>query len=418
MGCNIHACKRRGKRCKTGCFEGKTGVVVEILSHVDEGWSRFEVLTGHYGFDSPLPAFFLTVQFEVYTFKLCGRMHNPHAEIIARQEMTDDDHYPAHSPHSQAVTQHGKTVQVEIYEDGQGGWLLEVVDEFRASTVWDDPFPTDREALDEALKTIEEEGIESLISTPPDQQMPPQEPELMEMMAALSDEEMDELDRFLMSDATSDNTMMLDCLDGYLTALATGPVSILPSQWLPGIWGPTEKDEPVFDSFKQAERITGLIFRQLNGIIWSLQHNPDEFEPIFDTAIFPDDSHEYADGEMWAYGFMSGIMLQRESWQALFDDPKGAEVLRPIYLLGAEEATPEEEALTETPEQREKLTEQIPASVAWIYRFWLPYRVAMTERSVATTFERGHPKVGRNDPCPCGSGKKFKKCCGASTILH
>jgi preprotein translocase subunit SecA len=23
-----------------------------------------------------------------------------------------------------------------------------------------------------------------------------------------------------------------------------------------------------------------------------------------------------------------------------------------------------------------------------------------------------HPKVGRNDPCPCGSGKKYKKCCG------
>ena len=26
---------------------------------------------------------------------------------------------------------------------------------------------------------------------------------------------------------------------------------------------------------------------------------------------------------------------------------------------------------------------------------------------------RAPPKVGRNDPCPCGSGKKFKKCCGA-----
>jgi uncharacterized protein YecA (UPF0149 family) len=25
---------------------------------------------------------------------------------------------------------------------------------------------------------------------------------------------------------------------------------------------------------------------------------------------------------------------------------------------------------------------------------------------------RAEPKVGRNDPCPCGSGKKFKKCCG------
>ena len=29
-----------------------------------------------------------------------------------------------------------------------------------------------------------------------------------------------------------------------------------------------------------------------------------------------------------------------------------------------------------------------------------------------TTVKREAPKVGRNDPCPCGSGKKYKKCCG------
>jgi uncharacterized protein YecA (UPF0149 family) len=28
------------------------------------------------------------------------------------------------------------------------------------------------------------------------------------------------------------------------------------------------------------------------------------------------------------------------------------------------------------------------------------------------TFKRESPKIGRNDPCPCGSGKKYKKCCG------
>ena len=28
------------------------------------------------------------------------------------------------------------------------------------------------------------------------------------------------------------------------------------------------------------------------------------------------------------------------------------------------------------------------------------------------TYRREEPKVGRNDPCPCGSGRKFKKCCG------
>ena len=31
--------------------------------------------------------------------------------------------------------------------------------------------------------------------------------------------------------------------------------------------------------------------------------------------------------------------------------------------------------------------------------------------------KRNLPKVGRNDPCPCGSGKKFKKCCGKDLDL-
>jgi SEC-C motif-containing protein len=39
------------------------------------------------------------------------------------------------------------------------------------------------------------------------------------------------------------------------------------------------------------------------------------------------------------------------------------------------------------------------------------YEDGDTPKSIPVT--RGGPKVGRNDPCPCGSGKKFKKCCGA-----
>lgn len=34
-------------------------------------------------------------------------------------------------------------------------------------------------------------------------------------------------------------------------------------------------------------------------------------------------------------------------------------------------------------------------------------------RGISGTYKRAEPKVGRNDPCPCGSGKKLKKCCGA-----
>ena len=40
----------------------------------------------------------------------------------------------------QKVTREGKSVQIYTYEEGKGGWILEVEDEYGNSTVWDDPF--------------------------------------------------------------------------------------------------------------------------------------------------------------------------------------------------------------------------------------------------------------------------------------
>ncbi|SFM83689.1 UPF0149 family protein [Nitrosomonas communis] len=232
----------------------------------------------------------------------------------------------------------------------------------------------------------------------------------------LSQEEMDELDDFLMSDATSDETLMLDALDGYLTAIVSGPITLKLSEWLPGIWGPSEQDNPTFKTKVQAQRIHELIIRHMNSIIWSLHDDPDAYEPIFGARIY--EAQEYIDAEMWAYGYMRGVELCREQWQPILDDPNGSVALRPIRLHTAVDVTPEEELLIKTPIQREELAKQIPASVAWIYRYWLPYRRATFERSVATTFQREHPKIGRNDPCLCGSGKKYKKCCGIAMTLH
>jgi SEC-C motif-containing protein len=42
----------------------------------------------------------------------------------------------------------------------------------------------------------------------------------------------------------------------------------------------------------------------------------------------------------------------------------------------------------------------------WVYDGVVP--------AVGHTVRREAPKVGRNDPCPCGSGKKYKKCCGVA----
>ena len=68
-----------------------------------------------------------------------------------------------YSKHCQTVSRNGKTVEVEIYSSGTNGWILEIVDEENNSMVWIDPFPTDDEAFQEFQRTLEEEGIESMI---------------------------------------------------------------------------------------------------------------------------------------------------------------------------------------------------------------------------------------------------------------
>jgi hypothetical protein len=57
----------------------------------------------------------------------------------------------------------GESVKFEIYDDGEDGWILEVVDEYGTSAVWDDSFPTDAAALTEVKNTILKEGIQALI---------------------------------------------------------------------------------------------------------------------------------------------------------------------------------------------------------------------------------------------------------------
>jgi len=56
--------------------------------------------------------------------------------------------------------------------------------------------------------------------------------------------------------------------------------------------------------------------------------------------------------------------------------------------------------------------EDLPVLVLAIYDFWRTMRIP------AETVRRESPKVGRNEPCPCGSGRKFKQCCGDPKKLH
>ena len=83
--------------------------------------------------------------------------------------MNDDlDDYPiTHSPLERKVSRDGITVEIFIYRGSEDpGWILEVQDQEGGSSVWDERFATDREAYDEAMKTIDEEGIASFAAAP------------------------------------------------------------------------------------------------------------------------------------------------------------------------------------------------------------------------------------------------------------
>jgi uncharacterized protein len=114
-------------------------------------------------------------------------------------------------------------------------------------------------------------------------------------------------------------------------------------------------------------------------------------------------------------GFVDGVKLCAAEWQSLLSTDEGRAWYRPIELLGVLDAGPDQDKLTRTPAQRAKLAQQIPDAVINMYHHWLPLRMAVAERQVAQAISS---KVGRNEQCPCGSGKKFKKCCGAATVLH
>ena len=332
-----------------------------------------------------------------------------------------------HSPLEQNYSADGHSVRIQIYRCVDSQWSLEVVDERGTSTVWDDLFETDKEALEEAFMAIEAEGIGNFI-TNAHAEANAAEPELLkslaqtvqstaqgvqDMMMPLSDTELEELDQFLLYGVDNDEAMTLDTLDGYLHAIAIGPQTVMPKQWLPKVWGEDSAMMPPMDSIDQLNHIMGLVMRHYNSIISGFEQSPPLVMPYWNTYEYA--IGEFEDAEGWAHGFTEGVALNRAAWKPLFDSPHGQQWYRPIGLLGEESFSADQDELTRTPQQREALAQQIEDSLVNIHAFWVPLRKAIYEREVS---QRLRTKVGRNEPCPCGSGKKFKKCCGSASELH
>ena len=115
-------------------------------------------------------------------------------------------------------------------------------------------------------------------------------------------------------------------------------------------------------------------------------------------------------------GFMLGVGLKKEDWTALVvDDDEHATLLAPMLVFGVEGALDKVLASNANPGMaRNKLAATIPIAVAGIYAYWLLRRHQRSPGLAPGRFYVGGGKIARNEPCPCGSGKKYKKCCGSA----
>jgi uncharacterized protein len=219
----------------------------------------------------------------------------------------------------------------------------------------------------------------------------------------LSEDELDRLNTFL--EALENGIPNVEMLDGFFAALISGPELVPMSEVLPEVWG--ENFE--FESEEQATEIAELVTRHWNSVAKALlisMQDPDSYEPI----LFEDEDG-FVPGNLWACGFIMGVDMRREQWDPLMDDDESAWTLAPMLMLAHEDdPDPELRPPPIEADAREELIDDMITAAVFIYKHFEPQR-----REVVAPIRREGPKVGRNDPCPCGSERKYKQCCGSNT---
>jgi uncharacterized protein len=185
---------------------------------------------------------------------------------------------------------------------------------------------------------------------------------------------------------------------GLMTAVAVGPEAIPNSEWLSviddSLSGTLEGDENAL--FALAMTV------QYKKIADSLTKSEPDYEPFF-----WDDADGRVVSRDWAQGFFAGIRLREKSWSSLMDgEDKSVSAMLKVLLQPEELYAKAAEAGIDADALFTKTQNDAPGLVQYIYRRWgerNPFQPVAAPLAGA--------KVGRNDPCPCGSGKKYKKCC-------
>jgi uncharacterized protein len=307
----------------------------------------------------------------------------------------DEDYPVTHSPLERTVTRDAITVGIRIYRGNEDpGWNLEIEDQNGGSTIWED-LPSDQEALDLAMKTIDEEGIASFAESMKKGSGKPGTQVCMEPLP-LDDNELAELEGAL-------GERSLASVIGMLAAVVSVP-EVLPSQlWLGALMAKMELKDA-----EQAQRFAGLIMRLNNHVA---------------TAFLEGDPMRICPADRWEgdhRGDQRGDGEDGHADEEDVDEDRVAEfcngylsIVRTAGIdMNSDGLLQLLERIAEGKEVAWGESGDFDAVLGSLYACWRPNRYAGGPFAAQQPITRG-PKIGRNDQCPCGSGNKFKKCHGA-----
>ena len=244
----------------------------------------------------------------------------------------------------------------------------------------------------------------------------------------LSEAEFDELDGLLASVPEPLEPLDAVMLDGFLCGVLVQPRLIPSDEWLPFVfdagghrWGEAEPSP-------EQQRARALILRRHAALNRSLAEfggfDPFVLEPLrpagdeiaAEVASSPSDPDAPTGSgdpvrdmlSPWVSGFEQALQLL-PGLADLSDSEIDATAARVLQFLPADDdAATAPSELPAPPASLDGALGALVAAVADLYDITAPMRYKVEASRRAT------PKVGRNDPCPCGSGRKFKQCHGAA----
>lgn len=193
------------------------------------------------------------------------------------------------------------------------------------------------------------------------------------------------------------NTMRCDEVQGFMMALLSGPDALNPTNWLPEILG----EESLFDA-KERTEIERLVMAMAADMRMKLN------EKTLPDLWFYEDEAGNPDFYTWCNAYLYALDIVPTDWFEAADQEEFEDLFYPIMALGGiyDDEENGEVILHLNEKELTQLESDLPHVLLDIYWYWQ----AIINKP--QTVRREGEKVGRNDPCPCVSGKKYKACCG------